>query len=812
MIVINDSSLLLGLKDFLKRNKDFDIVLPSKVGDDLFKDNYHLIVVDSFSVKSMCSFIKDQKLNADYFIPAFFLSSEKETSIKWTNDCFDDVLAVSDDLELMINRVKNYLLIQENQIENGNIESHVSKHDSVSKSNNKSVSAIDLNSAIESAINAIAIVDKDGMIEWVNNAFTSLTGYSSEEAIGQNPRILKSGKHPDKFYKEIWETVLDGRVWHDEIVNKRKDGSLYNEELTITPIRNSHGQIVRFIVVKQNISKRKELEDLLQYQYTMQQVINNMLSQYISLDPIKYEEVISFILGELGSFIKASRMYYLEFDEIGNAGNNLFEWCEKGVSPSMSKLDGMQVQHVADWIKEKLSSNDGVCTLDIETVLNEEVKAIFANVMTKSLIYAPVIYKESQIGFIGIEFVKNRHTLSMQELNLLDTVAYIITNIKHRAVALKEMLVKKNNAEAAVRLKASFLSNLNHEIRTPLNAVMGFADLMSEALCEEKDLYSKIVLNSTRQLLKLIDDVIFLSKLQSDNLIIRLSVSSPSEIVLMVHQMFLASKQNKSNIDFKISIPDNLKNLAFMADVEKIQQVLINFVSNAFKYASFGYIEIGFLKKENFVEFYVKDTGRGISEDEKAKVFDAFFRSNDVIFSSISGTGLGLNISKGLVDALGGEIGVESVLNKGSRFYFTIPLKPIEENTRSVQKEKPSRQWNDLSVLVAEDDDDSYLLLHKLLSRKVNTLDHAVDGLEAISMALKNDYDLILMNIKMPELNGLEAAGHIKSKKPWAFIVAQTAYPLGEELNEKLISICDAYLVKPIMKETLFKLIEEKLL
>ncbi len=668
--------------------------------------------------------------------------------------------------------------------------------------------------ALNSAASAVVITDVDGNIDWVNKAFTNLTGYSSKEAIGKNPRILKSDKHPQSFYKKLWDTILAGKVWKHELINKRKDGSLYHEENTISPVFDSNGNITRFIAIKQDITKRIKFEEDLKDHLYRQQVLNDILSYYVSTDAIDQPTLITHYLDKIGSYLKADRMCLTEFDEQKNQWGNLYQWsADKDGEHILSGFDDDTLSRIHDWFINNIVNTEKHCSVSKNDFQDEKLRHVFEQKGIGTLICFPLFHKEGKVGFIGIAFSQPDYMLNEAELNLIDIFSFIVINMWIRDASVKELKNAKQQAEEAVKLKTAFLGNMNHEIRTPMNAVMGFSDLMTEASCEEKNDYAKIVLNSAKQLLKLIDDVIFLSRLQSERLPVTLSECKPAELIDTVFQMFLVSDENVNNLDIRMSYPGNLKDFVIISDVDKIQQVITNFVSNALKYTFSGYVEIGFTVEGNSVRFYVKDTGKGIAKEEIPKIFDAFFRSSDVMFSAIRGTGLGLNIAKELVETMGGKIGVVTELNKGSEFYFTLPYKKVLKQ-KSTKKIKPpiTQQWNELKVLVAEDDEDSYLYMEVLLKKRVKVLDRAVDGLQAIKMAMDNEYDLILMDIKMPEVNGLDATRHIKLKKPHSIIIAQTAYAMPEEKRNALRLGCDDYVTKPVKKEVLYEIIEKKVL
>ena len=381
------------------------------------------------------------------------------------------------------------------------------------------------------------------------------------------------------------------------------------------------------------------------------------------------------------------------------------------------------------------------------------------------------------------------------------------TDITERKRNEDELISAKEKAEENNRLKSAFLRNMSHELRTPMNAIMGFSNLMQEAEATEKNYYAGIIQKSSEQLLMVIDDVMLLSRLQSEKLPVKNTGFRPAELVTDICQMFNLPDLKKG-LELTVNIPEQYRNLIVVSDADKIKQILANLVSNAIKYTLNGGVEIGLEMQNGNIEFYVKDTGIGISEREQKRIFEPFYRGEQAISAAIGGTGLGLNIAKELIELLGGRMGVTSVPDQGSRFYFTIPAeqsdKPHPEKAlpQAVQKD-----WKDFTILIAEDEPDNYLYLEILLKNKVKRIDHAINGLKAVELASKNRYDLVLMDIKMPVMNGIEATIKLKQQFPDMPIIAQTAYASPEEREQVLQAGCDDYISKPIKKSALMEII-----
>lgn len=373
----------------------------------------------------------------------------------------------------------------------------------------------------------------------------------------------------------------------------------------------------------------------------------------------------------------------------------------------------------------------------------------------------------------------------------------------------KELVAAKEKAEESNRLKSAFLNNMSHEIRTPMNHIMGFSSLMSSAPSNEKDAYAEIILSSSNQLMTLIENMIMLSRLQSEKAEIDVHKFKPSHLLQNLADSFNNRGRNP-DVPILVNFAEGTVDLVIRNDQNKMKLLLVNLISNAIKYTFKGYIEIGLKLRKNTLTCYVKDTGMGIPAEEQNKIFDSFYRGEQAIAMVIGGAGLGLSIVRELAGALNGAIEVESLPGQGSCFCFTIPIEPDS----TMQLEEGSGRFrhlplNEVSILVAEDEPINFLYLDILLKSKVKKLDHARNGKETVEMAAKNHYDLILVDLKMPEMDGFEATRKIKQDMPHIPVIAQTAYVTTEDKAKAIGAGCDDLIAKPIKKEKLIEMIEK---
>lgn len=376
------------------------------------------------------------------------------------------------------------------------------------------------------------------------------------------------------------------------------------------------------------------------------------------------------------------------------------------------------------------------------------------------------------------------------------------------------LIEARKKAEESDRLKMAFLANMSHEIRTPLNAIVGFSELLAAANTEEeKQKYLEILHTNSELLLQLVNDILDLSKIEAGTLEF---VYSDVDINLLLNDLEqLFRMKIGSNSPVQIITESGLPSCMVHTDRNRIAQVVSNFVSNAIKFTTEGSIRIGYQSSENGLRFYVSDTGSGISADKLEGVFDRFVR----LQSDKNGNGLGLSICKTIVNKLGGEIGAESEVGKGSTFWFTLPehsdIKPkviIEKE----QEELPSAvrvpvidagSDKKLSILVAEDMEDNYRLCEAILASRYE-LHWAHNGEEAISLFLKFQPDIILMDIRMPEVNGYEATEAIRQMSATVPIIALTAFAYEEDRQKIMHSGFTDFLTKPISSKVLLGKLE----
>ncbi|MCG8701841.1 MAG: ATP-binding protein, partial [Bacteroidales bacterium] len=329
-----------------------------------------------------------------------------------------------------------------------------------------------------------------------------------------------------------------------------------------------------------------------------------------------------------------------------------------------------------------------------------------------------------------------------------------------------------------------------------------------------------LIRKSGKDLLNIIEDIIDIAKIEAKQLKIKKKPTKPSELFHDLYKVYHEQlvRSGIDQIELRLNTNNTDKNIQFHTDTERLKQVISNLLNNAIKFTDKGFIEFGYkLENKNFILFYVKDTGIGIPKNMQSRIFDRFVQVDDSTERNNGGTGLGLTISMNIIKLLGGLIQIQSEPGKGSNFYFQLPLEKMEQNENSipVKLTKNSLKIPDLTnhtILIAEDEQSNYYYLHEILKATNANLIWAKNGLEAINLAEQDStIELILMDIKMPEINGLEAAKYISNIRPRLPIIAQTANAMDNDMATCLKAGCVDYISKPINRTKLFCLIQRHL-
>jgi len=416
-------------------------------------------------------------------------------------------------------------------------------------------------------------------------------------------------------------------------------------------------------------------------------------------------------------------------------------------------------------------------------------------------------------GVLGSRIFEISHTgMTYDGKNAMLEIFQDITEQKAKEL---ELIKAKEKAEESDRLKSAFLTNMSHEIRTPMNGILGFTELLKEPNLSSDDQqdYIQTIQISGARMLNTINSIVDISKIESGLMKVDIKETNINEKIEFAYKFFKPEAEIKGlNLLFNSSLPT--KEAIIKTDNEKVYGILTNLIKNAIKFTYDGSIEFGYEKKGAFLEFFVKDTGVGIPNNQRELVFERFRQGSESPNRGYEGSGLGLSICKSYVEMLGGEIWVESEEGLGSTFYFTIPYNAAtEEKTEqinAISAEHKEVQIKNLKILIVEDDEISYTLLTRMLHNISKEVLHAITGVQAVEACRNNpDFDLILMDIKMPVMDGFEATRQIRQFNKDVIIIAQTAYAFSDDKKLALEAGCNDYITKPINTTSLFELIKK---
>jgi len=616
-----------------------------------------------------------------------------------------------------------------------------------------------LNNIFNNSVLAIYVQEKDGTFVDVNQAALKMYGFKSKsQLVGKNPSVISDDTKNDlEEVKKYMDLAFKDESQSFVFWGKRIDGISFPNYITIE--KGSYfGKDVVFayaIDITDWYATQKQLEER---EENYRAIVENIHDGLYIFDG----KGLSFVNDQLCKMLEYSKEEIL-------------------------KMDVWDLFYPED--RERIKKNASA------RLAGENIPTVFSSkIITKS---GKTKYGEFMVRRINFHGEK--------------AIMGAVRDVSEKIISDKQLLEAKNKAEENSRLKTAFLNNMNHELRTPMNAIMGFSELMDKAEPGQKIQFASIIRNSAKQLLSLMDDVLYLSRLQSERLPVKNNYFSPCQVVDDVVKMFNLSNKN-NNVNIIVGNPDKISDIEIYADESKVRQIITNFTSNAVKHTFEGTIEIGFLLEDKKAEFYVNDTGVGIPEDEQIKIFDTFYRGRQSTSAAIRGTGLGLSIAKQVAEQMGGEINLSSDLGRGSYFSFSFPLRGVktkdEEEVKNTS-EKKFKGWENITVLIAEDDPNNFLFYEIILKKKIKKLDHAWNGKDAVAMVDKYAYDLILMDIKMPIMDGLKATRLIKAKYPDLPVVAQTAYTSAEEKKDILAAGCDEYISKPVKKQKLLEILHK---
>ncbi|TSK05219.1 MAG: PAS domain S-box protein [Geobacter sp.] len=604
--------------------------------------------------------------------------------------------------------------------------------------------------AIDQAPVTVLVTDREGIIRYVNPHFTKVTGYLASEALGQTPRLVKSGWHPREFYAQMWQTVLSGQVWRGEMRNKRKNGDLYWESASISPVKDASGEISNLVAVKEDITERKRAQEaLIRSDERIRLLLESTAEAIFGID----------LLGNctFANRACARLLGYDTADELLGKNMHLLihHSCPDGTPNPVQQCPVYQV----------LRGNKGV----------HGDKEYF--------------WRADGTSF-AVEY------WSFPQLQDGEPVGGVVTffDITERKRAEEELRRATEAAESATRAKSEFLANMSHEIRTPMNAALGMLYLLqqTELSAQQKEFLEKAQ-SASGVLLRVIDDILDFSKIEAGKMELE-HIPFRLEQVLGDLGNVASAILGEKEVAFKVTAAGDIPEL-LVGDPIRLGQVLLNLTGNAVKFTEKGSVEVeaalvALEDGEATVRFAVSDTGIGMDEKQREALFLPFSQADSSTTRRYGGTGLGLAICRELVQLMGGRMWVDSEPGRGSTFSFVacFGLKdagqdPVPQPSHAADGE--TRDLSGVRVLLVEDNKINQEVARLILERGGVQVEVAGNGAEALAMvhAAGASYHAVLMDVHMPVMDGLEAARRMRLDPALATlpIIAMTAGALPRE-------------------------------
>lgn len=643
-------------------------------------------------------------------------------------------------------------------------------------------------------------------IESLANSFNQMS-----ESIQQSHKALVESK---RLNETIVETVPVGLLVYD---SKGKIMSANNSFYNIfnlvqkpLPYQNIEPMLNELKITEECRSHILAREPLSDVECSYSNPIRGLRIMNLSLREIKFTDGESLLIIEDITERKLAEEFLLKFRMgIEKSGDAVLLTDPDGtivyVNPAFENILGYSKEEAIGKTPRILKSG----TLSIEYYKN-----FWNDILAKKPIIHEIINKTKDGRLLSFESSVNPVINEKDEIVGFLAIERDITDRKQKE---QELIKAKEKAEESNRLKSAFLANMSHEIRTPMNSILGFTELLLEPdlSSEKKESFIKIVLQCGQRMLNTVSDIVEISKIEAGLIQLNLTKTDVNGRMEELFRFFQLEANKKGiKLSLEMLLPPADKNIT--TDQNKIDSILTNLIKNAIKYTESGTIKMGCRQKDRFIEFFIKDTGIGIPKDRQEAIFERFIQADIADTRALQGSGLGLSIAKSYVEMLGGKIWVESREGKGSTFYFTLSTKnnneekSIEHTEISSDFKKKKPCFKKLKILIAEDDETSRNYISLIVNDFSAEILEAGTGIEAVELCRNTkDLDLILMDIKMPRLDGYEATRRIREFNKEVIIIAQTAHDLSGDREKSIEAGCNDHIAKPINKDNLLALIKK---
>jgi PAS domain S-box-containing protein len=639
--------------------------------------------------------------------------------------------------------------------------------------------------------NAVILTDPHGLIVWTNQGFTRITGYSAQEVLGKRPGAVLQGRQTDpETVRRIAAHLARLEPFREQILNYRKGGAPYWIDLEIRPVYDDAGNLTNFMALQRDITAERSLNQRLWLRHQVTSLLVECDDLQTALT--QSAEEIARILGWSQAVVYRVNETVLER--------------LTGSAESSTPIARGQGPAGQAWACGAIKWSEQ------------------AQAGEPQLLCVPLTCSGQVWGVMQFRMPEDLREPDQDLLDVLEFLGYECGLYIERAIAREQLVAARDAAEDASAVKSQFVATVSHEIRTPLNAVVGMADLLSEMpLGDRQREYLKVIQDSADQLLTVINDVLDLSSIESGT--VRLgetdfSVRQQAERIAQIVRALPGAARLQILVQIEPEVPEWLR-----GDEARLSQALINLMSNAVKFTEQGSVTLQISAEPKadeptsvWVSFSVRDTGIGISPSVQDRIFEPYFQTGSSLITPQKGTGLGLAISRQIARLMGGEMTLQSEVGQGANFTFIAPIRIGRTEVPTAAPESGQTPTRSLDILVAEDTPASQLVIQLMLENLGHRVTIANDGLEAVKAFREKRFDLVLMDVQMPEMDGYEAAKTIRALGPdecpegvrdgrQVPIVGLSAFAMASNRLVGIASGMNAYLTKPVKREALFRLI-----